>query len=229
MEFKDINDYKIKKYVGSGRTAKCYLTEEDDILKIYRKLIINKKLKKCISLEEIIKLNKLDSINVVAPSEIILKNDKFIGYKTRYIDAKPISHLKNDVKIKEIVEARKKFMENIYHIGNNYNFSFLDVHDDNILYDGNFYIIDLDLGMFDLPDSEIRNRMDISLTILYALFQERYFELLFTDYKLQVFLTEMMNNNDTFDLFCERLYEIFNSDELTIKDLKRKKVKILRP
>lgn len=133
---------KLKKLPnGKGTFGECYIIDDKTLYKKFYSLG-----------NEIYPFEKdyfdtfkgIKNDSFVFPKEIYTKGDYTIGYTMDFIHADSLSNLKLDFSITDFIYALDILKEDLKRI-NNQNIIIDDINSNNILYDGLFHIIDIDL------------------------------------------------------------------------------------
>lgn len=207
--------------IGIGTTAICFLMPNGKVLKLYRNTYLKRELFYYNDMKQHLNfLNSISNDSYIGPEELLMKNDEVIGYIYTYINALELKRLRNNIKLNDIVKGYEKLYSDTISISNN-KFRLKDLHQKNILFNGNYYVIDLDKGKLDERDSnEVfdSNIADINNVIINAIFDLKFFEYLaFYDDDLDELLySSLYESHEDFYELLERLF--FN-------DITKRKVK----
>jgi len=169
--------------IGIGTTAICYLMKDRRILKVFLntsgKDYLFKRFDNVIDHFE--KINALKNSTYVVPEEVLIKDGICIGYIYKYVNSRTLKHIRLNTKIDALTYGYDKLYEDTKEISNK-KFCLFDVHDKNILYNGNYKIIDLDKGTFEysMEDEQIlkENMRLLNQTIIYSLLKVKENEIL---------------------------------------------------
>jgi len=215
-------------YVGMGTTAICFRKNEKCI-KIFRNTWRKKALfyyhDMLIHLEE---LNSLNNESFLVPEKILSLQGEIIGYIAPYKKSRTFARIKKQTKIKDLMKALEKLIQDTDKISNQL-FQLQDIHNKNILYNGQFFIIDLDFtnrSVINLTKIIQYNREAILKTILYTLFSLRIDQLLkISSLELQTLYDQTLyqDYHKVFEFF-NHFSEISQKNDLKVKDLKRSKL-----
>ena len=169
--------------IGIGTTGICYLMKDKRILKIFlntygTEYLFNK-------FENIIdhfeQINTLKNDSYIVPEELLIKDKKCVAYIYDYIESRPLKYIKLNTKIDYLLYGYDKLYEDTKDISNK-KFCLYDLHDKNILFNGNYKIIDLDKGTFEnliTEENILKNNMKlINRTILYSIFGTKNYKLM---------------------------------------------------
>lgn len=213
-------------YIGAGKTSCCFLLKNGSVLKIYknsskkRELFQNRSM-----LEHIVLLSELKNESYITPKVVFTYLNEVIAYKTEYRPAKTLAKVNLLTKIQDFLLCLDKLIEDTYLIGEK-NFRLKDLHDKNILFNGHYYIIDLDFGKKEEGAKENINRyniQDIIKLLFYFLFDVKAYEILkFDDPLLLTLYHDTLYKNYTYIYsFFEALQEEMKINELQVRDLRR--------
>lgn len=221
-EIKSILPYLIGSIpIGIGTTAICFLMPNGKVLKLYMNTYLKRELFYYHDMRKHLEfLNSISNDSYIGPEELLMKNNEVIGYIYTYINALELKRLRNNIKLNDVVKGYEKLYNDTLKISNN-KFRLKDLHQKNILFNGNYYIIDLDKGFLDDRDNnEIFNSniIDINNIILNAIFDLKFFEhLSFYDDDLDELLySSLYENHEDFYELLQRLFD----NNLTKKEVK---------
>ena len=206
--------------IGVGTSAICFLMKNGNVLKLYINTHLKYELFHKYDMEEhLIFLNKIKNDSYIGPEEILIKNDEVIGYIYPYVPGKVIKNLNNNIKLKSLINAYEKLYKDTILISND-SYKLQDLHQKNIIFNNNIYIIDVYKGYFDESNIDnlfIKNMGYINKTIINAIFNLKFFEYLkFRDDKLdELYYSSLYENPIIFYELLERLF---------YKDLNKKEV-----
>ena len=164
--------------IGVGTTALCFLMKDGNVLKVFMDTSNKKEL--FLSKKNIIKhfelINKLKNDTYIVPEELLIKDNNFIGYIYPYKSAKVLNLLNKNTKLDNIIDSYDKLIEDTSKISEK-KFILEDLHDKNILYSDNFYLIDLDFGYFEKSKSSEEltnlNLLNLNEAIIHSLFKKK--------------------------------------------------------
>lgn len=218
--------YGKAKYIGSGATSNCFLLSDGTVLKIYKETKKKKKLFSYYSMLEHIKLlSTLKNESYITPIAVYMLDDEVVAYKAQYKKAKTLERINPNTKISSVLENLDYLMEDTYLISDKH-FLLKDLHDRNMLFNGYFYIIDLDFGHIEENDTESINRSnnrEIMEVLLKSLFNVKDYELL-NIYDLEVFKLyniAIYKDYKNIYLFFHELQELLKEKELKVKSLRK--------
>ena len=227
VEINNIRDYiKDSIFIGKGTTAYCYLRPNNDVVKIYRNNSYTKELFSRVDmLQRLTDIDGIQNDTYVGPETILIKDGIVVGYVFPYVDAKTLHTVSLRTTLFDLFNNIDTLIDDTKDISDK-GFRLYDVHNKNILFDGNYYVIDLDKGKLVEDSSNIfkYNMSSIRSTILGQIFNSKPWEIIkFKDEELQEFDGR---NSWTSD---ENIYEYFRmlankSGEAnpSIKQLRRK-------
>lgn len=180
MEVIDYNklDYK-GKIIGFGTSAKCFLYDQDTVLKLFykdysEKLNLNDK--STYELFDLLCEMHIDSF--ISPEKLIVSGDKIVGYFYPFIKGKTLKHLINQFTLKNLIERYDKIVEDNKRLAA-YKFRLFDLHGNNIIVNDQFNIIDMDRGFIDTyfyDKLEKTNLKYINESIIDTLFKVKYID-----------------------------------------------------
>lgn len=167
--------------IGIGTTAICYLMKDKRVLKVFmntsgKDYLFNK-------YENIIdhfeRINELKNKTYVVPEELLIKDKECVAYIYDYINSRTLKHIRLSTKIDSLLCGYDRLVEDTEEISNK-GFCLYDLHDKNILFNGDYHIIDLDKGTFEgimTKETLLKvNMFSINKTILYSLFSVNYYK-----------------------------------------------------
>ena len=209
--------------IGIGTTAICFLMPNGKVLKLYMNTYLKRELFYYHDMRKHLEfLNNISNESYIGPEELLIKNDEVIGYIYTYINGLELKRLKNNIRLNDIVKGYENLYNDTLKISNN-KFRLNDLHQKNILFNGNYYVIDLDKGYVDNKDN--KKIFDINITninnnIINSIFDLNFFEhLSFYDDDLdKLFYSSLYENHEDFYELLEKLF--YNG--ITKKDVKEK-------
>lgn len=209
--------------IGLGTSAVCFLMSNNKVLKLYINTYLKYELFHTFNMEEhLICLSKVSNDSYIGPEEILIKNNKVIGYIYSYVPGKVLKKLPDDIKLEHFIKAYEKLYKDTILISNK-NYIIQDLHQKNIIFNNYFNVIDLDKGYLDGSNKEkifIKNMASINKTIINSIFGLKFFEYLhFQDDKLDDLYNLSLYENS--ELFYELLERLFHNN-LNKKEVKEK-------
>ncbi|MCI9279757.1 MAG: hypothetical protein HFJ02_03040 [Bacilli bacterium] len=216
---------KRSQFIGYGKTSYCFKLPNGLLLKIYRQTNKRNELFNQFDMKEhILNLSTLNNDTFIAPKGIILYQKGVLGYLMDYKRAHTVEKISLDTKVESLMTHIEKLIEDTYLISSK-NFLLGDVHNRNILFNGYYYVIDLDFGLFESSKKDLRawNSTKILKTILETIFKVKDDQLLIIDN------IELFNlYNATIYRDYKKIYEFFeayknllNTNHLNIRKLQR--------
>lgn len=235
----DSRKYILKsKYIGAGFTAKCFLLKDGRLLKLYHKDSYNKYMifrRHNNMIDFLCELSKIKNDTFIGPNGILInEQEEVIGYFMDYKRASTLKKIDKHVNIHDIISALPKLEEDTLKISES-KYRIFDMHLRNILFNNQFYIIDLDGGNF--CDYQINcnckyNMRDLYLIIIDGIFHNNDSEinLSFYDQNLNSLYENININGNINSLyeFLNYLCEIVKMDNPDIKDLRKSANKVLK-
>lgn len=218
IEVNNINKYLVGAIpIGVGTTAICFLIPNNKVIKIYHSPLMKK-----FVFENMHEFDCIGNDTYISPSEFLVKDNLCVAQIYDYVKAKTL-HSSNKLKISEIIKAYDKLYQDTIKISEK-GFFLCDLHDKNILFNGNFYIIDLDKGYIDEEKMSYLfniNMRNINQVILYFIFKIKEYQILqFYDEKLNILYSKSLS--EPYE-FIYLLNEIMNyTDDGTVKTLNKK-------
>ena len=214
--------------IGIGTTAVCYLMKDKRVLKLF----INTANKKYLFdkydnvVDHFEKINDLKNSTYIVPEEVLIKDKKCIGYIYGYINSKTLKNIRLNTKIDALIYGYDNLYEDTKEISSK-KFHLFDVHDRNILFNGNYNIIDLDKGTFEDNISEeqiLKENMDlINKTIIYSLLRVKEYEIIkFYDVNLRDLYRENIERNYKGMKSFLKEFQKYRKDINTVFDMKIK-------
>lgn len=226
-EIKSIYPYLYRsKFVGVGTTAICFKMPNNKVLRLYLDTYRKNLMFKHYNMYE--KLNKLETIkndSYIVPEELLIKDNEIIGYIYPYIHAKTLKRvINNNISINNLFNNYEKLISDTKKVSE-LDFIIHDLHSRNILFDGNYYIIDLDQGDFyKYQDNFKLNVYKIRDVIMDEIFKNN------VDYILEFNNIDIGNtyrkinwaNIDEVKYFFNYLSKYINKDNIKVKDIRKK-------
>ena len=225
---------KDKKYIGSGRTARCYLLKDGSVLKIFKNnydaLSV---LEKDMFNKNTDILTNMSNNTFVGPKKLVMENNFVIGYLYSYVNGKTINKINNDTKLRDIFRSYNQVINDVKDITNK-SIYLRDTNYDNIIYDNcSIHIIDLDYSFFSENKNKdillYTNSKEVFTNVVGGLFGKRYNEILsFDNQDLDNTYSKVnYNNTDSINNFVDHLAYCCRDDNPTVKTVK-KKIKVTR-
>lgn len=171
-EVDDVFKYvKVKSPCGLGTTAICFLTKDNRVLKLYLNTYRTKKLIDSSFLDKLNKINSIQNDTFVGPDEVLVHDDRVIGYLYPYIKSSTLKKINLNTRLNDITNSLDKLLTDTKDISDNC-FNLYDVHSGNILFNGEYKVIDLDWGKISKPDNllYLYNMRKIFFTINHSIF-----------------------------------------------------------
>lgn len=227
VEIKNIRDYLIDSiFIGKGTTAYCFLRRDNNVVKVYRKNSFTKELfSKVDMLQRLKDISDIQNDTYVGPETILVKDGNVVGYIFPYVPANTLKSLSTRTTLFDLYKNIDSLLSDTKDISDK-GFRLYDVHEKNILFDGEYYVIDLDKGRF-LDDTKglyRYNMNSIRNTIVGQIFNVDPWEILkFHDDDLYYFdrQNNWMTEEGIYDYFS-MLAEKSGIPNPSIKQLRRK-------
>ena len=220
--------------IGYGTTAICFLLKDKTVLKFFINTHHKRNLFRVRDImEHLSSLEALNNDTYVAPRKIVCINNEVVAYIMDYRNALTIKRLSNGTRVNDLLESFPKLVDDTYSVSSKH-FRISDMHDKNILFNGNYHVIDLDNGNFvdnyKVDDLTKYNMQDILLTIVDGMFgvpwsKDIYFYKSSLD---QVYHETVYKNPLDFSEFVHALEEEMKVFNPSVGELKRKREHILR-
>lgn len=212
--------------IGVGTTAICFLMPNKNVLKLYIELEGKINLFKYFDMNRHIEeLNMICNDTYIGPQEVLIKNNQVVGYIYPYVYARVLKRLSDKVEEEDILKGYKKLYTDTYLISKQ-NFKLFDLHLKNMLYNGNYYVIDLDKGKIENQDNIFHyNIKEINKKIINSIFDLGMFDYVeFFDDDLE----ELFNQFDNYFAFKELIEKMFYGG-LTKREVKQNcKINVIR-
>lgn len=164
------------RFVGFGKTAVCYRISNGRLLKLYLNTFYTEQLfKNRDMMEHLELLNSVSNDSFIGPEEILVKDGKIVGYIYPFIKARTLQNIPLSTKLSQLQNNFNKLIEDTIEISEK-RFELIDVHNKNILFDGNkYYVIDLDEGRLSNREDPkldiIHNNKEITNTVINSYFK----------------------------------------------------------
>lgn len=222
MEITEIqNLYSYLKYsriIGMGTSAICFLMPNGKVLKVYYERAFKRYIAANMDM-----FSDIGNDSFIAPSELLFKNGLCLAQIYKYIPGKTFNNINSNYTIKDILIGYKKLIEDTRKISEK-SFVLCDIHDRNILFNGEFKIIDLDRGYIDRSYScdaiLISNMKKINEVILHSLFNVSLNKIIeFENFDIQNIYNKTFVDIEKFPLLLEMIDEHSNTN---IKKLSKK-------
>lgn len=234
-EIKSIFPYlKNSQIIGVGTTAICFLMQDGNVLKVYLNTFNKKELfYKRNMLEHLKLLNSISNDSFIGPTEVLVKNGNCVAYIYPYVYARTLFNMKKDTTIYDIVQSFDKLIDDTKKISEK-SFRLGDIHDQNILFNHVYSIIDLDRGYiedrYDIKNIQTSNMKEITKTIIYALFKVKCFEeISFFDDKLnELYFSTIYYHPEKLGEFLEKIVSIYDLKNPTRNNLIKRRDYILK-
>jgi len=153
--------------IGFGTTAVCFLMRNNKVLKVYYSISL-----KNIMMSKFEILDEIGNDSYITPEEVLIKDNLCIAQIYPYIKAKTLNKINKNT-ISELLINYDKLKKDTKYVSDR-NFLLGDLHRKNILFNGSYYVIDLDKGYTEERYSENTiyslNMRKINETILYSIF-----------------------------------------------------------
>lgn len=222
-EVTDVKKYlKKSRFIGVGTTAVCFLMPDGKVAKIF----YNMPGKSDLYIDRFEKLSNYGNDTFITPQELLIKNEKLIGYTYPYINAKTLRFTSPFVKIDDFLSNYENFLIDCRNFSKS-NFELSDLHTGNILYsNGKCFLIDLDRGWFN-------NYSGYAYSMNTRRFINEYMNKIFksnSDYTIN-FYNYYLNdkyhkinwtNMDEVSNFFDYLYQCVGKSSPTIHDVRKK-------
>ena len=219
--------------IGYGTTAICFLLKDNTVLKVFVNTHHKRSLFRVMEIiEHLSSMEKLNNDTYVAPRKLVMIGDEVVAYIMDYRKAKTVKRLSNNVRVNDLLRNYPKLMEDTRIISEEH-FRISDMHDKNILFNGEYHIIDLDNGDFNetykVDDLTKYNMQDILLTVVSAMFGASYDKNIYFNRADmdEIYQRTVYNNPENFKEFIGALEEDIKIDNPSIGELKRNKSRIL--
>lgn len=170
---------------GKGGFGRCYILDDKTL---YKKFFKQDNGKYPFEYDHFDKFYGIESDSFVFPIEVETKGDYVLGYTMDYIHADTLELLDFDYSISDFIVALDKLKQGLYEITEQ-GIIISDVNAKNILYDGEFHVIDTDLYM--TKDESYFDPYDHNEDYLI-----RYLYAYFTQEKCSQEIKEIINQND---------------------------------
>lgn len=214
------------KFIGQGKTSRCFLLRNGLLLKIYKNSYTKKELFSRYSMQEhITYLSTLKNGSIIAPDILFIYKEEVVAYITNYKKAKTLKYIDRQTQVVNLLKNLDILMEDVFSLGREH-FILGDLHDKNILYNGYYYIIDLDFGYKAKKEEKLinyENQNHIMQTLLYSLFNIKEWEQPVMEHHeiSSLFNQAIYKDYKMIYPFFETLQEILDKKELNVRDLKR--------
>lgn len=209
------------RFIGSGETAMCFKMN-NQVLKLF-----NEKHFKLDSnfQNRIKKISTIANDTYIAPEKLLFINGKMVGYFCPYIDDVTLRKISDNTKLSELFKSYEKLVIDTKDVSNN-NFRLSDLHDENILFNGSYAIIDLDMCFFN-ADKEMNfnlNMRRVFKSIIWRIYKTKVNELpLFEDREFEYYLNHIdIKNMNEIDGLIRMIANYSKCSDPTIKEIRHK-------
>lgn len=206
--------------MSDGRIAKLYLNTEntDHLFRSYKNMEEHMQL-----------LHEVSNDSFIGPEELIIKDNKVIGYIYPYLEGTTLAHINKNTKLSTLYNAYCKLIEDTLDISSK-SFKLIDVHKRNIIFDGsNYKVIDLDKGKSKINEkngtntAEVANICQIKTTVINSLFKGDFDDILvFSDFELEKIHSKMWKKEEDIYDFYRLLQSRCDSSDPTLKEIRKK-------
>ena len=221
------------KLIGYGTTAICFLLRDNTVLKLFINTHHKRSLFKFRDIvEHLSSLEKLNNETYVAPRKLVMIGDEVVAYIMDYRKAKTMKRISNSVRVNDLLMSYPKLLEDTRSVSLSH-FRISDMHDKNILFNGDYHVIDLDNGSFiedyKVDDLTRYNMQDILLTIVDGMFGVSWEkDIFFNRSDLdRIYHDTVYKNPEDFSEFVHALEEEIKVSNPSVLDLKRNRSRIL--
>ena len=236
MDYIDYRDIKKElshsNLIGVGTTAYCYKLDNGTVVKIYKKMNVNKyALTKELFSSDLERFHDVSNDTFVSMDKIVLNNYDIAGYTYPYAEGRSLKEYSNKIRLNKVFRNYQKVLTDTKDISAK-GFRLFDIHSGNIIIScSGLKVIDLDKCEFrenTYPKINISiNSSELFDNIFGHIYRKKTFEtLIFLDEDIQY----LYNNLDKTDYqavinFLNYLKEYIQNDNPTLEDVK-KKVKV---
>ena len=200
--------------IGFGTTAVCFLMRNNKVLKLYYSISL-----KNIMMSKLEILDEIGNDSYVTPEEVLIKDNLCIGQIYPYIHAKTLNKINNNT-ISELLLNYDKLKKDTKYISDR-QFLLVALHRKNMLFNGFYYVIDLDKGYTEERYKEDTiyslNMRKINETILYSIFgikSDRVIDFLNEDIRKSY--SNSLSNLDDFPKLLELLSNYSDSEDVKV-------------
>lgn len=213
--------------IGFGSSARLYLTHNLDVLKIFKNNFEGQWIKSNPDyIDKFCKISELANGSFIGPEQLIYSGGKFVGYTYHFVNAPTLSKLDKGITLSGLFANYDKLAINTRLISNEH-FLLSDMHSKNILFDGNFYIIDLDHCDFVTKyDSESIYRLNMD-KLFRAIIKQIYGirsvdSVVFDDKELnELYRSINKGNIEEVRLFLSKVKKMSMIENPTVRDVKK--------
>lgn len=214
--------------IGMGKSSICFATSKDEVFKIFRKSILGSKILSDKTFpQKIERISTLTNESFIGPQKLLKTNNEFVGYTYPFINAPTLSALDDSTTIGSLLSGYPKLMINAKKLSEQH-FELRGLHSKSMLFDGEFYVIDLDHGVFKDEES-IEELYDTNTNLLFTTIIKSIYDigpihnLVFDDKDLNLVFHHMDKKNmeDIEELKKILSYKCSTPDP-TLRDIKQK-------
>lgn len=217
-QIQSLHDYlKGSKIIGMGTSAICFLMPNGKVLKIYYEKAFRKYIAANMHM-----FSDIGNDTFIAPELLLFKDELCLAQIYQYTPGKTFKNI-DKYTIKDILIGYKKLFEDTKKISEK-SFVLCDIHDRNILFNGEFKIIDLDRGYIDkslkndyIANSNIKKINDVILHSLLNVSPNKIIE--FDNVDIQNIYSKTFIDVEKFPILLEMLDE---HSDTNIKKLSKK-------
>ena len=226
----ETNDYKKELLqdafpIGRGTTAICYLRSDGYIFKRFIDTYLTYEMFNKHDMKEKFELiNRIQNDSFIGPDILVMQDNKIVGYLYPYINANTFGSVSSSTTLFDLYKNIDKLVEDTIEISK-HGFVLGDLHKKNVLFDGDYYVIDLDKG-YKLDNIDYVTNLNLNLiyeTIFFHIFKIKPWQAIkFNNRRVNEFFynTSWHNMEDIYETF-ETYAKIVNKPNPTVRDLRR--------
>jgi len=227
IEIEKVMPYLINSFpIGMGMTAICFKNIDNVVIKIFKK---NDEAKLLVDkddfLDRLTNIGRISNSTFIGPDTILVHNDKVVGYLYPYINAKVLAKIPKSTRLSTLFGNYEILLKDTKEISDEH-LRLYDVHNRNILFNGKYYVIDLDKSNFmeNVEFNFIENMSVLFNNILWQIYGTKPWELVrFMDYNVEKFVGKMSKCDiESIKEFVKLLSDRCEEDDPTIMTVKKK-------
>lgn len=210
--------------IGIGTTARCYIGKDGNVIKLYKDNSDTRFLLKTDNYEEkLVEIGKVSNDTFIGPKKLLYVDNKLAGYIYEYIKGHELAHMRKSARLSQIFGSFEIVLDNIKKISDSH-FILRDVHGKNILFNGDYHVIDLDRGVFEDYDPKTiynRNTSEVFITLIDQIYGLKpWHDATYSRVNINKYKYDDVDMNLVNDL-CNALKDACEDDNPTIHKIRR--------
>lgn len=226
IEAKSVLPYIINsKPIGIGATAICFLKDGMVFKKYMNTDTAHKLLIYGDMMEKLQNLSEISNDTYVGPQKVILVNGKIKGYMYPYEPGKTLNHVNSDIKLFDLFKGYEKLVKDTKLISNQ-RFKLVDVHCTDIVFNGDFKVIDNDrgritYGSYNLYHNNTKKLFDAIMRYIFKVYQNYILQPVDSGLRQKIDHTDVTDMNDINELL-EYIADMCDDENPSVKKVRKK-------